>query len=327
MIPFISIIIPTYNRANYIAITLNSFLNQSYNHKYYEIIVVNNNSTDNTQAILDEFISKNPSRIRSIFESRQGVHYARNKAAKLAIGEILYYTDDDMIADVDLLENIIKPFAYDKEVASVTGKVLPKWESGKPPTWILKFCSNGLLSLNFKRNEELIISINDVNIYSCHQALRKDVFLKSGGFNPENTAGEWIGDGETGLNIKIKNLGYKFGYISTAITEHIIPKERTTQKYLNRRYRNQANCDSYAQYRVLFFEKKELNMPNIIMKNYILCLKNIIYVLIKFILKNDSWHLNLAKFFYHKQVVRYFLKVESNPKFKALVLRSDWLND
>ena len=65
------------------------------------------------------------------------------------------------------------------------------------------------------------------------------------GTNPENTAGEWVGDGETRLNIKIKNLGYKFAFNGKGIIYHIIPSERMKQSYLNGRLYNQGNCDSF----------------------------------------------------------------------------------
>ena len=72
--------------------------------------------------------------------------------------------------------------------------------------------------------------------------------MKSGGYNPENTRGEWIGDGEAGLNRKLQELGYWSGYISSSITYHMIPTERMTQGYLNKRLANQGNCDSYSDY-------------------------------------------------------------------------------
>jgi glycosyltransferase involved in cell wall biosynthesis len=94
-LPYVSVIIPTYNRAKMLPITLDSFLNQDYPRDRYEIIVANNNSTDDTQKVLDAYGSRE-AQFRSFMESRQGVHYARNSAARIARGDILYFTDDDM---------------------------------------------------------------------------------------------------------------------------------------------------------------------------------------------------------------------------------------
>ena len=63
--------------------------------------------------------------------------------------------------------------------------------------WSRGSATMGLLKLHHG-TEDLIISGNDCGVYSCHQALRRDAFIAAGGYNPENTAGEWIGDGETG---------------------------------------------------------------------------------------------------------------------------------
>ena len=108
--PFVSIIIPTYNRAKMLGITIESFMTQSYPKDKYEIIVSDNNSSDNTREVVEEWQGKATVPIRYLFEGRQGVHYARNTAAKAAIGDILYFTDDDMIAANSLLLELVKVF-------------------------------------------------------------------------------------------------------------------------------------------------------------------------------------------------------------------------
>ncbi len=125
---FISIIIPAYNRGHMIGITLESFLAQNYPKNQYEIIVSDNNSKDNTAEVVKRFIGKTAVPVIYHLEQRQGVHFARNAAAHLSKGDILYYTDDDMIADNNLLAGIAKLFLLDKKIASATGKVLPKWK-------------------------------------------------------------------------------------------------------------------------------------------------------------------------------------------------------
>ena len=247
--PFVSIIIPTYNRAQTLPATLESFLAQNYPRDCYEILIVDNNSTDTTHKITARYIDSSAVLVKYLFEPRQGVHYARNSAAKKANGDILYFTDDDMVADPALLHELVKVFELVPEVGCATGLILPRFEK-EPPEWVRRYLWNHYLSVTEKsRLEELIITPNDL-VYSCHQAVRRDLFFQAGGFNPENTAGIWIGDGETGLNIKIKNLGGKFAYTSHAIIHHIIPETRATLGYLLQRTGNQGFCDSYTEYRV-----------------------------------------------------------------------------
>lgn len=320
--PFISVIIPTYNRGKYLSITLDSFINQSYPKDRYEIIVSNNNSTDNTHAVIDDYCSQNGN-IRYIFEGRQGVHYARNSAAKIAKGDILYFTDDDMIADKNLLSEIVKVFNMGFNVGSAAGKVLPKWEVA-PPEWILRYCYNGLLSIN-DRSEELIIAPFDIGVYSCHQAILREAFFKSGGFNPENTAGEWIGDGETGLNLKIKSLSYKFAYVGSSVIYHIIPASRMTQSYLNKRLANQGNCDSYTEFR-----KNKYGFFQLIMQ-IARHLKNICTLILKTALRfftgNDFWRILAAQIFYNVSRIKYDFRLMNDEKWRKLVLKNNWLEE
>jgi len=321
--PFISVIIPTYNRAELLRGTIKSLISQTYDDKLYEIIIVDNNSSDDTKKVVEECKEDTEVFIKYLFESRQGVHYARNAALSIAKGEILYYTDDDMIADVNLLEEIIKPFsAYDK-VASVTGKVLPVWEK-KPPKWITDFCSNSLLSLHV-RPEYLIVSPYDCGVISCHQALRRDAFLESGGFNPENTAGEWIGDGETGLNIKLAKLGWWFGYIGSSVTYHVIPAERMTQEYLNRRLANQGNSDSYTDYRQNKYS--ELDLVKCILSHARAFFTQVLKLFMKRIYRNESWRLNRARLDYYRNRIVYDARLLFDKDKRKMVMRYHWLNE
>lgn len=321
--PYISVIIPTYNRAQLMWKTLDSFLNQSYSEDLYEIIIANNNSSDTTEEVASRYVRDYPGRVRYLQECRQGVHYARNSAARISKGDLLYFTDDDMIADSNLLSEIVKIFLLNSSVASATGRVLPKWEI-EPPDWVLKLCYNGLLSLN-DPVDDLIISPRDCNVYSCHQAIRRDVFFQSGGFNPENTAGEWIGDGETGLNIKIKELGYKFGFNGASIIYHIIPAQRMTQAYLNRRLANQGNCDSYTEYRKNQFSKQRLIKR--IVGHFLRLVSEEIRYLVDFTLRKVFWHIHRARVFYHLNRIRYDWRLATDGNWRTLVLKRDWLSE
>lgn len=323
--PFVSIIIPTYNRAKLLPLTLDSMLAQDYPADCFEIIVGNNNSTDTTATVLEDYAMRDQ-RIRPFYEARQGVHYVRNRAAHIAQGEILYYTDDDMIADPSLLRCLVK--AFDRpDLGTATGKVLPCWET-PPPAWVLRVMLNGLLSLH-NLGEEEVFSLTDLGVYSCHQAIRREVFFAAGGYNPENTAGIWIGNGETGLNIKIQSLGLSFGYIPSSVTYHIIPPSRLTQEYLNNRLANQGNCDAYTEYRRNRYRSSQLvwrmfcylaNPRSGVLGSV---LKIPWHLLIRH--NTDKVRLDFASLFYNWSRLKYDGKLMCNPEWRALVLRDNWL--
>ncbi|WP_406825677.1 glycosyltransferase family 2 protein [Pedobacter sp. KACC 23697] len=317
----VSVIIPTYNRALFIKQTLESFVLQNYPNML-EIIVVNNNSTDHTLAVIKELSAKYPI-IKYYEEQRQGVHYARNTAIQYAKGEVLYYTDDDMIADPDLLTNLLQTFEVNDKIAVVSGRVLPKWAI-TPPNWILKYCLNAHLSLNLDETP-LIISDQMINIFSCHEAILKEAIIKAGGFNPENTKGEWIGDGETGLSIKLLNLGYLQAYNGSSIIRHIIPETRMTQRYLNKRFANQANCDSFTIYRAANGLSNSKLFANIL-RNFMTILYKSLVTPWHFLRARDNWRITMAQTFYHINRITYDLKLMTRPQMRNLVLRDNWID-
>lgn len=319
----VSIVIPTYNRAELLNDTIESFDKLDFPKDQYEIIIANNNSPDNTEEVVKEWQQKATIPIKYHFEPRQGVHYARNSAAKLTSGEILYYTDDDMIADKDLLKHLVKVFDEFEDVGSATGRVLPIWEAA-PPEWMRKYCFNGWLSLNNPK-EDMIVAPYDVEVYSCHQAMRREAFFASGGFNPENTQGVWIGDGETGLNKKIKALGYKFAFMGKSLIYHRIPPGRLTQEYFNKRMANEGNCSSYADYKLHKFAPAQLKarMRNYRKRKW----KEWLKYKIKQWIGRDTWHLSLGRVHYWQARIDYDRKLIEDASFRELVLRDNWFDE
>lgn len=322
--PFISVIIPTYNRGKSLSVTLDSFLTQTYPLKDMEIIVSNNNSTDDTAQVLKGYAERCPN-IVPLLEPRQGVHYARNSAAKSARGEILYFTDDDMIADPKMIEEIIKVFSIDESIGVATGLIVGKFEK-EPPAWVSRYMINSYLSLTGKeRNEDLIVSTQDFGVYSCHQAIKRTVFFESGGFNPENTRGVWIGDGETGLNIKIKALGHKFAFTSASKTSHMIPNERTTLSYIVKRLGNQGFCDAYTKYRA--HRSRSILLQELIIRNLWAAPKRVAKVIVSALIRRTDWRFIPAFIAYYFKQNVYDFKILRNNDFRLLVEKDNWLKD
>jgi glycosyltransferase involved in cell wall biosynthesis len=320
---FVSIIIPTFNRCEIIGNTIESCFTQNYPKDKYEIIIADNNSSDNTKKVVTELQSRSPVPLKYIFDPRQGAHHARNTAAKESAGELLYYTDDDMIADENLLTNMTKVFDFDYNVAVVGGRVLPKWEFD-PPEWLIKYFNDGTLSL-IDKQEKLIIADFDIGIYSCHQMIRKEILFECGGFNPDIAKETLIGNGETGLNIKILNKGYSFGYTSDAVSYHAIPRSRMTQKYINSRYGNQGNCDSFT-----IFRKKE-NSKKVLLKLILFShipetIDRYFKSVVKMFSGKDSWRVDRAYSHYYFHRILADLKLVTNDEWRSYALKFNYLD-
>ncbi|MBS1519181.1 MAG: glycosyltransferase family 2 protein [Bacteroidetes bacterium] len=317
----VSIIIPTFNRIDTLGITIKSLIEQTYPDNLYEIIIADNNSTDSTKELVDSIKESSSVPVRYLLEKRQGAHFARNSAAQISESEILYFTDDDMIADSDMLENILKVFDMDYNIAVAGGRVLPKWEFD-PPDWLLKYFQDGTLSL-INRPEKLIITNQDFGIYSCHQAMLRKVFFECGGFNPDIEKEKLIGNGETGLNIKILNKGYYFAYAGDSVTRHIIPRSRMTQKFLNNRFSNQGVCDGFTNFRKSEYSKK--NLFKLIFNSHIPNLTRSLFdSLGSQVRGNNVWRLRRAYFHYYYNRIKFDLKLIMDDDWRKFVLRNDY---
>jgi glycosyltransferase involved in cell wall biosynthesis len=321
LVPFISVIIPTHNRSALLRQTVETFLAQDYPGRW-ELILVDNASTDDTWSVIEGFI-RDDGRVRGISEKRKGAHFARNSGAVASKGQLLYFTDDDMLADESLLSEIIKGFETDPSVASVTGKVLPRWDT-EPPVWILQHCRNSLLSL-IDLGEATIVSEDDPGVFSCHQAVDRTVFFEAGGFNPDTNADEFTGDNETGLNIKIRRLGYKFAYVGTAVTHHIIPASRMTQSYLNSRMADQGFCDSYTEFRAI--QPGKARLARRMLAHAVFGGLTVLKAAAHRAAGDSRWRLDLARVYYHRNHVRYNARLASDERWRSFALRDDWISE
>jgi glycosyltransferase involved in cell wall biosynthesis len=319
----VSIVIPTHNRAKSLETTLESLLKLDYPPDRLEVIVVDNCSTDDTKSVVETCRVRSKIPVRYVYEGRPGAHFARNSGAKLAAGDILYFTDDDMIADVGILRSLVPVFDMFPGVASATGRILPKW-GAEPPRWILRHCLDSQLSLQM-RPERLVVSDDNVGVYSCHQAILKDVFIKSGGFNPDIVKGETVGDNEVGLNRKIEKLGYRFAYVREAVTYHAIPSSRLTQAHLNRIWAHRGVSEGCTWYRC--WKPSALRLVMGIVEQLFGLGQAVVGCLARLLLWRDSWHIRCARIYYCISRVKCYWRLCRDDRWRKCVLRDNWLEE
>ena len=131
----ISVIIPTLNRCEILADALTSVRQQTLPADQYEIIVVDNGSTDGTRELTERLNQDGCKPIRYIYEPQLGLHNARHAGARAAKGNVLVFTDDDATFDPGWLQAYAKAFAEHPEMAAAGGPVRPIWEAS-PPKWL-----------------------------------------------------------------------------------------------------------------------------------------------------------------------------------------------
>lgn len=237
----ISIVIPTRNRAQSLADTLIS-LKYIIGIESAEIIIIDNGSTDNTQQVVDQFISDNTILCRYIYEPTPGLHVGRNLGAQLAQGEILAYLDDDVFVDPDWLTGIQDAFTNYPELALLGGPCIPHWE-GQPPQWILalKYPSSdggwvlsqlSLLDLGYQEPAPC----SPWHIFGCNFIIRKSVLFAAGGFHPDGMPDHLLryrGDGESYISRYILDNKLLSMYHPACKIRHRVPEKRLSRAYID----------------------------------------------------------------------------------------------
>jgi GT2 family glycosyltransferase len=128
----ITLCICTWSRCQSLRQTLNSILRLDGLDRLTEILIVDNNSTDATPEVVDQFRSELP--IRRVVETSQGLSHARNRAISEFKGEVLLFTDDDVRFDCNWLSAYANAITKFPEAQFFGGRILPRWDEN-PPAW------------------------------------------------------------------------------------------------------------------------------------------------------------------------------------------------
>lgn len=237
---FVSIIIPTRNRAAYLADTLAS-LEAVTPSVPAEIIVVDNGSTDTTRDAVCRFARTSSLPVRYVFEPTPGLHVGRNRGAQLAQGDILAYLDDDVFVDPSWLEGIQDACATHPEWALLGGPCVPHWEAA-PPDWVMTLRQPGsdggwvlsqlsLLDLGYKAPAPCSPWL----VFGCNFIIKKHVLYAAGGFHPDGMPDALLryrGDGESYISQYILDNGLCALYHPSCKVRHRVPAKRLTHGYI-----------------------------------------------------------------------------------------------
>lgn len=220
--PVISVIICTYNRDKYLQQALDSIIAQSFNKLLFELIVIDNNSTDRTGIIVKDFITAHPGFcISYYFEEKKGLGFARNRGLKEASGSILCYVDDDAILSREYLESVDSFFRHYNNAVGAGGKVIPKYESGTEPPWMSKYLDGFVGRVDYGKK---IRKFDDKMKYpaGCNMIYRKDILIKAGGFNNNLT----FRSDDKDIFLRLKKSYDQVYYLPAAYVYHYVDSYR-----------------------------------------------------------------------------------------------------
>ena len=236
--PRFSIIIPAYNAEKTLSACLESLADQSVAKEDYEIIVVDDGSTDGTAKIAKKFD------VKYIFQTNQGPAAARNKGAGAAAAQIILFTDADCVPDHNWIREMVSPFG-DREIVGVKGAY---------KTRQTKLAAR-FAQAEFEDRYDLLKKSSTIDMIDTYSAAyKKDIFLSIGGFDESFPVAN---NEDTDLSYRLSASGHKLVFNPVAFVYHTHPD--TFVKYLKlkfrrgywrmvvyRRYPDKAVKDSYT---------------------------------------------------------------------------------
>ena len=231
----ISIIICTYNREKYIRPLLESIAKNDYPTTDYEIVLVDNNCTDNTHGVCEQFAAAHKEvAFRYVIESEQGLSAARNKGIKEAKGDIIIYVDDDALVDSDYIRIYAEHFAANPDTMAAGGPIEPLYET-EEPSWRSPY-TKALLTAGMNYGTHVREYPNGRYPGGGNAAYRKEVFDRVGLFNTElgRKGNLLLASEEKDIFDKMKALGMKVLYLPTPVLHHCIPQAKLEEDYFNR---------------------------------------------------------------------------------------------
>jgi glycosyltransferase involved in cell wall biosynthesis len=247
----LTVIIPSRNNACLLDRMLASVACQQFPDEQFEIIAIDNGSTDDTSAVCEAWEARFRN-FRRVFEPEPGLHVGRNLGLTLARANILVYVDDDIQAEPLWLKGIAEAFNH-PGVGLVGGNNQPDFES-QPPPWLEQMKQRfsygwALPSLSLL---DFGISPRDISpayVWGCNYSIRKDILMQIGGFHPDGMPKELIhlrGDGESFVSAEVVRLGMRVRFAPAASIRHFTPKSRMTETYLRDRGFRQGISKTYA---------------------------------------------------------------------------------
>ena len=226
----VTVAIPTYNRADFLRQTLAGLTTQQFPRDHFEILVLDNNSTDHTRAVVAEFATARPAP-RYLLEPQQGLDYARNRAIAEARGEIIVFGDDDILVRPDWLAQMAVPLLADpaQKIGAVGGEVIPVFPDGLPP-WVAEWHS----PLAFRRDLGPIEARHSP--MGANLAFPRWVFEQLGLFHTalDRAAGTYFSGGDSEMIRRVRSAGHEVWFAPGAAVQHQMPANRTTFRYASR---------------------------------------------------------------------------------------------
>ncbi len=231
----LSVIICTYNREKFLYDALSHVAQNDFPHENYEIVLVNNNSTDSTESECQRFANDYTEvQFRYFVETKQGLSHARNRGIDESRGDILVFLDDDSFVRPDYLSNLEKQMNQHPEAMAFGGKITPLFESGETPKWLCKWTYSWVSAIDL--GNKVVPFEGNAYPIGANMGFRKNCLDQCGNFNTElgRSKKNLMAGEEKDLFNRLKENNMPILYFPDIHVEHVIPPQRTTRDYIVR---------------------------------------------------------------------------------------------
>jgi glycosyltransferase involved in cell wall biosynthesis len=227
----VSVVVPTFNRAAGLPVLLDRLLDQESGEVRYEVLMVDNHSTDQTRSIVQRAIASDTTgRLRYAFEPRQGVSYARNTGVELTFAPVILFLDDDCVPALDWVRSMKEAFDQHAEADCIGGRVRGIWRQ-PPPTWMQRAHTAPIATQDWP----MIVHVSARSAWHClitaNLGFRRHVFERVGGFSPDYPRNQ-----DRELQLRMWRAHMQGLYLPGMEVTVEVPPERLERRY-HRRWR------------------------------------------------------------------------------------------
>ncbi len=229
----LSVLVCTHNRAGVLRDALTSLEAQTLPRDRFEVLVVDNASTDDTPEVVAGFARRGKMSVRGVREMELGLDAARNRGVREARGEIIAFLDDDARARSDWAAAILDGFAQ-HDAPIVGGKVDLVWEAPRP-AWFSDVLLRYLIHCDY--GTEVAEILGPPWLYGTNVAFRRQIFQEIGLFrlDLDRKGSSLMGGGDTEFFIRARARGKRLLYLPELVVDHRVPASRLTREFFRER--------------------------------------------------------------------------------------------
>jgi glycosyltransferase involved in cell wall biosynthesis len=232
-----TVLICTYNRATRLEETLDSLARCRVDGLRWDVLVVDNNSTDDTRQVVTSRIAGFPVSLRYLFEPMQGKSNALNTGLAATDAALIAFTDDDVRVDENWVDASCRPLLDDDAIDYTGGPVLPIWEQ-PAPKWLDQERADlwGTLAILDYGREPFIFEDRHRVPLGANMAVRRSLINRVGGFDPDlgRRGNSLLGQEQAEFFCRSRAAGARGAYVPEAALQHHVPARRLTHSYFRR---------------------------------------------------------------------------------------------